>query len=62
MQIGDGKISSADYVRVKNQMLKKVTLTKEQEQAADVTGDGKISSADYVRIKNFMLNKAVISI
>ncbi len=59
---GDGKVSSADYVRIKNYILKKVKLTKEQESASDATGDGKTSSADYVRVKNYILKKASITI
>ena len=59
---GDGKVSSADYVRIKNYILKKVNLTKEQESASDATGDGKTSSADYVRVKNYILKKANITI
>lgn len=58
----DGKVGSADYVRIKNYMLKKVKLTDAQKLAADANNDGKIGSADYVRIKNFMLKKAQISI
>lgn len=59
---GDGKVSSSDYVRVKNYILKKVTLNTEQQIAANANNDSKVSSADYVRIKNYILNKANISI
>ena len=59
---GDGKISSADYVRIKNYLLNKSTLTTVQELAADANGDGTVSSADYVRIKNYLLGTAKISI
>lgn len=59
---GDGKISSADYVRIKNMILKKVELTAEQKLAADANSDSKISSADYVRVKNYILKKADITI
>lgn len=59
---GDSKISSADYVRVKNELRNKVSLTDGQDQAADVNNDGKISSADYVRIKNYLRGKASIDI
>lgn len=55
---GDGKISPADYVMVKNYILKKYTFTDPAKQsAADATGDGKISPADYVKIKNMILGK-----
>jgi len=59
---GDGKIGSADYVRIKNHLLKKVTLTEEQKKAANANNDDKVSSADYVRVKNYLLNKASITI
>lgn len=59
---GDGKISSSDYVRIKNAILKKVELTSAQNLAADANNDKKISSADYVRIKNYILKKAEITI
>lgn len=59
---GDGKITSADYVRVKNHLRGKTTLTEAQKQAADSTADGSVTSADYVRIKNYLRNKATISI
>ncbi len=59
---GDGKASSADYVRIKNYLRKKASLNSNQKYAADVTGDGKVTSADYVRVKNYLRNKAKINI
>ena len=59
---GDGKITSSDYVRVKNELRDKVSLTSSQDKAADANNDGKISSADYVRIKNYLRGKASINI
>lgn len=53
---GDGKISSLDYVKVKNHIMKKSTLKGDALKAADMNGDGKISSVDYVKIKNIILN------
>lgn len=58
---GDGVVSSADYVRVKNYLRSKASLNSNQLYAADVTGDGKVTSADYVRIKNYLRSKASIS-
>ena len=52
---GDGKISSMDYVLVKNHILNIKKLTGNAAKAADVNGDGKISSMDYVLIKNDIL-------
>lgn len=52
---GDGKISSMDYVLVKNHILNIKKLTGAGAKAADVNGDGKITSIDYVLIKNDIL-------
>ena len=55
---GDGKISSADYVAVKNHILGKDVITDEALLVlADANQDGKISSADYVWIKNKILGR-----
>ena len=59
---GDAKITSADYVRIKNELRNKVSLTSSQDNAADVNGDDKITSADYVRVKNYLRGKASIGI
>ena len=58
---GDGSITSADYVRIKNYLRGKASLNANQLYAADATGDGKVTSADYVRIKNYLRGKASIS-
>ena len=52
----NGKITSMDYVKIKNHILKKNVISDEiLKVAADANTDGKISSLDYVRIKNIML-------
>lgn len=51
----DGKISSMDYVLVKNHILGIRKLSGKAAAAADVSKDGKISSMDYVLIKNHIL-------
>ena len=51
----DGKITSMDYVLVKNHILNINKLSGNASKAADVNGDGKISSMDYVLIKNHIL-------
>ncbi len=58
---GDGKITAADYVNVKFEVLGKQTLTDVYFEAADVNGDGKVTAADYVNIKFHVLGKAQIS-
>lgn len=52
---GDGKVTSMDYVLVKNYILGINKLSGAGAKAADVNGDGKITSMDYVLIKNDIL-------
>ena len=52
---GDGKISSLDYVLVKNHILNLSHLSGGPSLGGDVNGDSKISSLDYVLIKNHIL-------
>lgn len=59
---GDGKISPADYVRVKNKIMGTMQMDDITQKAADVNRDGKISPADYVQIKNHIMNTRRISI
>ncbi len=53
---GDGKITSSDYVLVKNHIMGKANLTGTAKEAADYNNDGKITSSDYVLIKNYIMN------
>lgn len=56
---GDGKISSLDYIRVKNHIMKTNIITdKVLMTAADANVDNKISSLDYIRIKNIIMKEA----
>lgn len=52
---GDGKISSVDYVLVKNHILNISKMKGSKSFSADVNNDEKISSVDYVLIKNHIL-------
>lgn len=52
---GDGKISSVDYVMVKNHILNIKRIKGSKSLSADVNFDKKISSIDYVMIKNHIL-------
>ena len=54
---GDGKITPADYVKVKNHIMGKSKLTGDSLKAADMNKDGKITPADYVKIKNTIMGK-----
>lgn len=58
---GDEKISSMDYVLVKNHILGISLLSGESLTSADVNGDGKVSSMDYVLIKNHILGISTIN-
>ena len=54
----DGKISSQDYIRIKNHIMGDKTITdKLLKIAADANSDDKISSKDYVRIKNIIMKE-----
>lgn len=57
---GDGKISSSDYVFVKNSIMGSKTLSSVQKSAGDINKDGKISSSDYVFIKNHIMGSSTI--
>lgn len=52
----DGKVTPADYVKVKNYIMNVSNLNDELKISADVNEDGKITPADYVKIKNHIMN------
>ena len=58
---GDGKISSADYIKIKNHIMETNKLTNLEKEYADANKDGKISSADYIAIKNHIMEVSKIS-
>ena len=51
----DGKISSADYIMVKNHIMEVTKLGDLEKVYADANKDEKVSSADYVAIKNHIM-------
>ena len=53
---GDGKITSSDYVLIKNYIMGTRNLSDNEKNYADYNGDGKITSSDYVLIKNYIMN------
>lgn len=59
---GDGKITPADYVRIKNDIMETTPLEGVYKIGADVNRDGKITPADYVRVKNHIMDTAKISL
>ena len=59
---GDAKVTSADYVKIKNFIMGKNSLNSIAKEGADVDKDRKTTSADYVKIKNFIMGKSKITI
>lgn len=57
---GDGAIYATDYVRIKNHIMGKNTLSGPYALAADVNKDGKIYATDYVKVKNSIMGKGSI--
>lgn len=51
----DGKISSADYIMIKNHIMDVSKLGKLELEFADANKDGKVNSADYIAIKNHIM-------
>lgn len=59
---GDGSITPADYVKIKNKIMGNNNLNQYTTISADVNGDGSITPADYVKVKNHIMNVTHISI
>lgn len=58
---GDGKISAADLLNVRKQLLKLVTPSRASAAAADVNGDGKVSAADLLLLRKHLLGLTTIT-
>jgi len=58
---GDGNITPADYVKIKNNIMGSNVLEGSYKLSADVNGDGNITPADYVKVKNHIMNVSRIS-
>lgn len=58
---GDGKISSLDYVGIKNSIMGTKSLSSIQKISGDVNRDGKISALDYVKVKNHIMGTGSIT-
>ncbi len=58
---GDGKITSLDYVKIKNNITGQKKLSGAYKEAADPSKDGKITSLDYVKVKNHITGKKKIN-
>ena len=57
---GDGKISAADYVQIKNSIMGTYNMNDIQKLGADANKDSKVSAADYVLIKNHIMGVSTI--
>ena len=53
---GDAKLTSVDYVLIKNYIMKSNPLSAVQIVAADINNDGKLNSSDYVLVKKYIMN------
>ena len=56
----DGKITSADYIKIKNHIMETNKLNDLELLFADANKDGKVTSADYVAIKNHIMETKLI--
>lgn len=59
---GDGKVTSSDYVKIKNYIMGSNSLSTIAKSASDVNKDGKTTSSDYVKIKNYIMGKGSITL
>lgn len=59
---GDGNISPADYVKIKNKIMGVTSMDEITQMAADVNRDGNISPADYVKVKNHIMGVSQITL
>ncbi len=51
---GDGKVTSTDYLQLKNYFKGDMYLGLECFEAADVDNSGSLNSTDYLKIKKYM--------
>ena len=58
---GDGLISSADYIAIKNHIMEVKKLSDIEKIWADANKDGKVTSADYIAIKNHIMDIKTIT-
>ncbi len=52
---GDGKVTSLDYIQIKNHIMQSKVLSGDVLIRADVNVDGKVTSLDYIKVKNHIM-------
>ena len=58
---GDGAITSADYIMIKNYIMGKNKLSSAALKGADPNRSNSVNSADYITIKNYIMGKVNIN-
>ncbi len=57
---GDGKVSSLDYVLIRNHMLGKSLLKGDKLTKADIDSNKKLDAIDYIAIRKIILDGSVV--
>lgn len=57
---GDGKITSSDYIYIKNYIMNSSNLDGIKYSAADINKDGKVTSKDYVYVRKYIMGETNI--
>ena len=57
---GDGTINSADYIAIKNIIMKRSSYSDAAQKAADADKNGSVGSSDYIKVKNYIMNRGTI--
>ncbi len=58
---GNGNITAADYVKIKNDIMGTAGMSDMQKLGADANADSKVTAADYVVIKNHIMGVSIIT-
>ncbi len=59
---GDSEIEALDYIRVRNYIAGRTTMSVTAKLAADVNNDGEIEALDYIRLRNHIAGRTSISV
>lgn len=58
---GDGVVSNGDFIKIRNHLIGKSTLTGISATAADVNLDGSINNSDFIKVRNHIIGKSTLS-